>query len=553
MITAHFILRINKWSTLKPEYVHTSSCREVKMLFEISKKKPLFSANKSNEQSLDLPAWKILIVDDEPDIHSVTKLALSRFKLDGRSLAFSNAYSGLQAKELLETEKDIAIAFIDVVMESDHAGLELIKWIRDDLKNRTMRIILRTGQPGQAPEEDVIVNYDINDYKAKAELDSRKLMTSVYSALRSYRDIMEIEQARIAQAQHRHGLERVLEATSGLFELRTLHRFADGLLNQVASLLNLRNETLLLTCNAIDAMSGHVDNKDIEILAGTGRYQDCDGKALPQEIMSLLNRALDEKRCLYENNCFIGYFPTKSSKWINILYMDGLDKISDLDKKLVDIFAINVGVAFENLLLNQEVEDTQSELILRLGDVVESRSKEAAHHVKRMAGYCYELALLAGLSERDADLIKRASPMHDVGKIATPDSVLLKPSKLDDEEWDIMKQHPIIGHQIMANSERPILKAASIISLQHHEKFDGSGYPYGLSGKDIHIFARIVAIADVFDALVHKRCYKEAWPLSEVLAEMTRCSGSHFDPDLLALFIDNIEIFEQIKIHWVDI
>ena len=173
--------------------------------------------------------------------------------------------------------------------------------------------------------------------------------------------------------------------------------------------------------------------------------------------------------------------------------------------------------------------------------------------VKRMAEYCYELALLAGLSERDADLIKRASPMHDVGKIATPDSVLLKPSKLDDEEWDIMKQHPIIGHQIMANSERPILKAASIISLQHHEKFDGSGYPYGLSGKDIHIFASIVAIADVFDALVHKRCYKEAWPLSEVLAEMTRCSGSHFDPDLLALFIDNIGSFEQIKIHWVDI
>ena len=523
------------------------------MLFDIAKKKPLFSANKSNDQTPDLPPWKILIVDDEPDIHSVTKLALSRFKLDGRSLSFLNAYSGLQAKELLEKEKDIAIAFIDVVMESDHAGLELIKWIRDDFGNRTMRIILRTGQPGQAPEEDVIVNYDINDYKAKAELDSRKLMTSVYSALRSYRDIMEIEQARIAQAQHRQGLERVLEATSGLFELRTLHRFADGLLNQVASLLNLSNETLLLTCNAIDAMSGHVDNKDIEILAGTGRFQDCNSKALPEDIMSLLNRALDEKRCLYENNCFIGYFPTKSSKWINILYMDGLDKISDLDKKLVDIFAINVGVAFENLLLNQEVEDTQSELILRLGDVVESRSKEAAHHVKRMAEYCYELALLAGLSERDADLIKRASPMHDVGKIATPDSVLLKPSKLDDDEWDIMKQHPVIGHQILANSDRPILKAASIISLQHHEKYDGSGYPHGISGKEIHIFARIVAIADVFDALVHKRCYKDAWPLKDVLAEMTRCSGSHFDPDLLKLFIDNIDIFEQIKIHWVDV
>jgi response regulator RpfG family c-di-GMP phosphodiesterase len=522
------------------------------MLFDIGKKKPLFSERTNKDQPPSLPPWKILIVDDEPDIHSVTKLALSRFKLDGRSLVFINAYSGLQAKELLQQENDIAIAFIDVVMESDHAGLELIKWIREDFNNRTMRIILRTGQPGQAPEEDVIVNYDINDYKAKAELDARKLMTSVYSALRSYRDIMEIEQARISQAQHRQGLERVLQATSGLFELRTLHRFADGLLNQVASLLNLSNETLLLTCNAIDAISGHVDSKSFEILAGTGRFQGCDETALPEDIISLLNKALDERKCLYENNCFIGYFPTKSSQWINILYMDGIDKISDLDKKLVDIFAINVGVAFENLLLSQEVEDTQSELILRLGDVVESRSKEAANHVKRMAEYCYELALLAGLSQRDADLIKRASPMHDVGKIATPDYVLLKPGKLDGDEWDIMKQHPTIGYQILANSERPILKAAAIISLQHHEKYDGSGYPQGISGTDIHIFARIVAIADVFDALAHKRCYKEAWPLDEVLAEMRKNSASHFDPGLLTLFIDNITIFESIKTHWLD-
>ncbi|MCL1142552.1 DUF3369 domain-containing protein [Shewanella gaetbuli] len=521
------------------------------MLFDKAKKKPLFSDKKNNDTKV-LPAWRVLIVDDEPDIHSVTKLALSRFKLEGRSLEFLNAYSGAEAKEILQNETDIAVAFIDVVMESEHAGLELIKWIREDLSNRTIRIILRTGQPGQAPEEDVIVNYDINDYKAKAELDSRKLMTSVYSTLRSYRDIMEIEQARVSQILHRQGLERVLDATSGLFELRTLHRFADGLLSQIACLLNLNNETLLLTCNAIDAISGTVENDDIEVLAGTGRFENCDGKSIPNDILLLLNKAIDEKRCLYENNCFIGYFPTKTSRWINILYIDGLDQISDLDKKLIDIFAINVGVAFENLLLNQEVEDTQSELILRLGDVVESRSKEAANHVKRIAEYSYELAILAGLPESDAELIKRASPMHDVGKIATPDAVLLKPGKLDENEWNVMKQHPVIGHQIMANSERPILKAAGVIALQHHEKYDGSGYPLGTAGEDIHIFARIVAITDVYDALTHKRCYKEAWPKEKVLETLKECSGTHFDPKLLKLFIENIEVFERIKTNWLD-
>ncbi|MPY23904.1 DUF3369 domain-containing protein [Shewanella psychropiezotolerans] len=521
------------------------------MLIDIAKKSPLFSGKKKTQEVASGPAWRILVVDDEPDVHTVTKLALSRFKLDGRSLEFINAYSGEEAKQILSNENNVAMAFVDVVMESDHAGLELVKWIREDLKNAAIRLILRTGQPGQAPEEDVIVNYDINDYKAKAELDSRKLVTSVYSALRSYRDIIEVETARANQVKHRKGLERVLQATSGLFELRTLHNFADGLLTQVANLLNLDTQTLLLSCNAMDAMSEDVNTDSMHILAGTGQFSSHHDKPVPDRIKSLLEEALRKKRCLYEEDCFVGYFPAKSG-WINLLYMDGINKIDDMDKKLVDIFAINVGVAFENLLLNKELEDTQSELILRLGDVVESRSKEAAYHVKRMAEYCYKLALLSGMQVHEADLIKHASPMHDIGKIATPDAVLLKPGKLNAEEWQIMRQHPEIGYQILANSERPILKAASTIALQHHEKYDGSGYPSGLKGTEIHVFARIVAIADVFDALSHARCYKPAWPIEEVMKVMKEGAGNHFDPDLLKVFIDNIDVFTQVKEEFSD-
>ena len=521
------------------------------MLIDIAKKSPLFSGKTKAKPTQTGPAWKILIVDDEPDVHTVTKLALSRFKLDDRPLTFVNAYSGEQAKELLNEEKDVAVAFIDVVMESDHAGLELVKWIREELRNRNMRLILRTGQPGQAPEEHVIVNYDINDYKAKAELDSRKLTTSMYSALRSYRDIMEIEQARQLQLRHRTGLEKVLKATSGLFELRTLHNFADGLLTQVGSLLNLDSETLLLSCNAMDVMSEQVAPSAVRILAGTGKFANHKNLPIPSHVEALLNKALAQKQCLYEEDYFIGYFPTQSG-WINLLFMDGVKEISELDKQLVDIFAANVGMAFENLLLNQELEDTQSELILKLGDVVENRSKETAHHVKRMTEYCYELGLRAGLSREEAELLRRAAPMHDIGKIAIPDAILLKPGKLNEEEWDVMRQHPVIGHQILKNTERPLLDASSIIALQHHEKYDGSGYPSGLAGEEIHIFARIVAICDVFDALTHKRCYKEAWPIEDVIAEMRSQSGIHFDVKLLDVFIDNIDIFIGIKESWRD-
>lgn len=130
--------------------------------------------------------WKILLVDDEPDIHDVTKLTLHRFELDGRRLQFLDAYSGPEAKEILSRESDIALVFLDVVMESENSGLEVARWMRQDLKNQFTRIILRTGQPGQAPEESVIVDYDINDYKEKTELDRTKLFTTTFAALRAY-------------------------------------------------------------------------------------------------------------------------------------------------------------------------------------------------------------------------------------------------------------------------------------------------------------------------------------------------------------------------------
>jgi len=142
--------------------------------------------------------------------------------------------------------------------------------------------------------------------------------------------------------------------------------------------------------------------------------------------------------------------------------------------------------------------------------------------------------------------------MHDIGKIATPDSVLLKPGKLTPEEWEIMKQHPTVGLSILDGSSRPILKAAAVIAHQHHEKFDGSGYPQGLKGYDIHLYARIVAVADVFDALSHKRCYKDAWPVEQVVGHLREVAGHHLDPKYVELLIANIDKAVDINRRWPD-
>jgi response regulator RpfG family c-di-GMP phosphodiesterase len=169
-----------------------------------------------------------------------------------------------------------------------------------------------------------------------------------------------------------------------------------------------------------------------------------------------------------------------------------------------------------------------------------------------MSEVSYLLAKELGLDEEQADLLKKAAPMHDIGKIATPDSVLLKPGRLDDDEMQIMKMHSAIGYKILGGSNRPILQSAAIISHQHHEKYDGTGYPDGVAGDDIHIFARIVAVADVFDALTHKRCYKEAWPREDVIKFMKEGAGSHMDPNIVEKLLANIDACYQINETYKD-
>jgi response regulator RpfG family c-di-GMP phosphodiesterase len=491
-----------------------------------------------------LAPWKVLLVDDEPDIHDITKLTLSRFRLDERSLTFLHAYSGAEAKEILARETDIALVFLDVVMEQEDSGLEVARWMRKDLDNQFSRIVLRTGQPGQAPEERVIVDYDINDYKEKTELDRTKLFTTTFAALRAYRDIMKVEEARRAQHNYREGLERVIAASSHIFQQRNLKDFASGLLQQVVALLRLE-QSMLLRLSGASVITGETE---YEILAQIGDF----GKdVICPQLIAQLDDARRNRISRLQGDTYVGYFPNRSGK-ASLLVLKGVEEVSDIDAQLLEVFCSGVAIAFDNILLNQEITDTQAELILRLGDVVESRSHEAGNHVRRMAQVCHLLAQASGLPEDETAVLMHAAPMHDIGKIATPDAVLLKPGTLTEAEWKIMKQHPTIGLSILDGSSRPILKAAAVIAHQHHEKFDGSGYPQGLKGYDIHRYARIVAVADVFDALSHKRCYKDAWPIEKVTAHLREVAGRHLDPEYVELLIANIDQAAEINRRWPD-
>ncbi|MBF0480437.1 MAG: response regulator [Desulfovibrionaceae bacterium] len=188
----------------------------------------------------------------------------------------------------------------------------------------------------------------------------------------------------------------------------------------------------------------------------------------------------------------------------------------------------------------------------RLGIAAEFKDKETSDHIHRMSEYCEMIARLMGLPAGEVEIVLRASPLHDVGKLGTPDAILLKPGPLTPDEWTIMKEHTVTGGRILADAMSDVIQAGEIIALAHHEKWDGSGYPEGLSGRDIPLYGRICAIADVFDALTNKRPYKEAFPNETAVNIMTEGRAKHFDPELLDLFFANFDDVKRIQQKFTD-
>jgi PAS domain S-box-containing protein len=207
----------------------------------------------------------------------------------------------------------------------------------------------------------------------------------------------------------------------------------------------------------------------------------------------------------------------------------------------------------KDITANKDIDDIQREIIFTMGTIGESRSKETGNHVKRVAEYSYLLAKLSGLKEEEYELLKQASPMHDIGKVAIPDSILHKTDKLTILEQELMKTHAIKGYDLLKSSDRPLLKMAAIIAKEHHEKWDGTGYPIGLKEEEISIYGRITAICDVFDALGSDRCYKKAWADENIFRYLQDEKAKHFDPKLIDILFENLDKFLIIREKYKDI
>src|ERR1700761_7397088 len=296
--------------------------------------------------------WKIAVIDDDKAVHEGTRFALSDYSLNGQALEILSAYSAAEGRTLMREHSDIAAVLLDVIMETDAAGLELVEYIRNEIKNETVRIILRTGQPGQAPERRVIVQYDINDYKAKTELTADKLFTSLTAALRSYQQLERMVQTR-------RGLEIIIDAASTLYDFKSMQRLAEGVLTQLASLLNVDCAGILVLRD-----NGGVD-PELSVLAGSGCYSRFIGttssKALDPDLRSMVEAAFQGRKNEFADHRSVIYLRTGSGREVVVL-LQAERELSETDRSLVEIFSSRLSIAFDNVILYQQLQDANTQL-----------------------------------------------------------------------------------------------------------------------------------------------------------------------------------------------
>lgn len=600
-----------------------------------------------------LDSWKILISDDEEDVHILTKTVLKNFVYKNKKLEFISTYSGEETINVVRDNNDIVLVLLDVIMESDDAGLQVVKKIREELHNEHIQIVLRTGQSGLVPESEVVMDYAINDYKEKTELTSKKLITTIVTAIRSYENIKALEESKSKITSLNHDLTKLIDsldknviackvdentkllyvsrAFCKAFEYtedevigqhisliihpdfdkekwedlksaykenkswrgeimyqtktgRTLWAYVkrnpefdanNNLLNFTSIFYDITNQKEVESLNhelngLLTSFDGHViaskTDEDGKIIYASKAFCDVSGYSKDELIGKEHNVVRDEEtpslvydnlwKTISSNQIWTGEIKNKKKSgevyWLNTI----ISPDYNVRGEFLHYTAISQDITAQKHIekandeieiLNEEIIDTQKEVLFRLGAIAEARSKETGMHVRRVAEYSKILALHYGLSEQESEIIKMASPMHDIGKVAIPDNILNKPGKYTPEEFEIMKTHAQIGYEMLKTSHKPILKASALIAHQHQEKFDGTGYPQGLKGEEIHIYGRVTALADVFDALGSARVYKKAWEDERIFNLFREQRGKHFDPVLVDIFFNNLDEFLEVR------
>ncbi len=442
--------------------------------------------------------YKILIVDDSRTVHAELNFVLSEINFENENLEIEQAYGYEDFRKIFVPEK-YALVMTDLVMEKDDSGIDVINHIRHTCNDSKTRIVLMTANPEKIPPDILTRDYDINAYIDKNKTSDFMTKLTVISMLKTYKDMCSLEKAMTS-------LEKIVKEAPEM----NLSELLINAFFQVRTFLSLRDSKLNITSQIFVNGERIFPPKNIRI----------------------------EKQ----------YFPNQYSYKISIrhnvvkFYLYTSRELRAFESAYVNSLLNNI----ENAFIQKEEFDVEDEFVLMISKLVEARSEETGEHVNRVSEIARLLAQLSGHNSRDVKLIHGAAALHDIGKVGIPDYILNKPAKLDDKEFAIMKEHTLIGFELLRNSSLKIFQLGAVIALEHHERWDGTGYPYGLEGEQITLESRIAQIADVFEALTHDRCYRPAWSLEKAIEYMNDMKGKQFDPWLIELFNRHLRDFVQI-------
>lgn len=469
-----------------------------------------------------MPPYKVVIADDDDEMHQATKLLLKNFEFEDRGLLFIDTYTGDETIRVLNEEKDIAVIILDVVMESKVAGLEVVDYIRKVQENHKIRIILRTGQPGEAPENKVIADYDINDYRLKSELTAQRLFTSMYEALRSYRDIMILEHSR-------ESLSRMIKMSSNLFSQKSIEDLYTCILDQLLCSKDTQPSALYFREMCDDCGFVFLDDATYgTIIAATGRYSQLLGKNIKEiselkEIQTKAKSMLSRQEDIFahmEN----GYLISKTSHtgMTSFIYIESRD--FNFDIELIKDYLTNYSTALDNYLINQALIENQKELIMLMSASIDRCCTDIGQQVLRTCKMGELIAHEIGLNVDVKKIIRIASRLHDIGErseLAFPLEAVDEHS-IDLEEFTLIRKAAIIaGHQ---NKNREI-----------------EGYPLGITKEVLVNIAEITYLTNAY-ALFKSR-NKENDLLLETYKEK---ANGLFNPIVWDAFINLKEKIENI-------
>jgi PAS domain S-box-containing protein len=453
----------------------------------------------------------VLIIDDiDTNIHILIEL------FDGKYDVLAST-DGKSALEILD-EEEIDIVLLDINMPVMD-GFEVCKRIKENPKTKDIPVIFITASSN---EESIEKAYEVGgvDYITKP-FKAREVLSRINNHL------ILSEKSKVLT----HDLEENITL------LNQYKQVVDE------SLLVSKTDTKGVITYSNDAFA-KISGYSMEELIGKS-HNIVRHKDVPKKIYKEMWETIKAKKVWH------GEIKNVKKDGSYYIVQATVMPILDTNDEIIEYISARKDVT-EIYNLKKEIIATQKEVIFTMGSIGETRSKETGNHVKRVAEYSKLLAYYAGLDDEKIELIVDASPMHDIGKVAIPDDILHKPAKLTEEEFDIMRTHAELGYKMLCHSQRPLLKTAALIAFEHHERWDGKGYPRYLKGEEISIEGRITAIADVFDALGSDRVYKKAWRDEDIFDYLKEESGKQFDPTLIDIFFEHIEEFLEIRKNFED-